>query len=330
MTMRPTKSGSPSGVAVPEAEAVLLPNWLTPRTRNVYSVPPTRSAGVAALVCVALYDVSVPPVVRQLVPSSLLYSYRLRVPPFAAPAVQLNETARSPAVALKPVGAPGSPPGVAVPEAEAVLLPNWLTPRTRNVYSVPPTRSAGVAALVCVALYDVSVPPVVRQLVPSSLLYSYRLRVPPFAAPAVQLNETARSPAVALKPVGAPGSPPGVAVPEAEAVLLPNWLTPRTRNVYSVPPTRSAGVAALVCVALYDVSVPPVVRQVVPSSLLYSYRLRVPPFSAPAVQLNETARSPAVALKPVGAPGSPPGVAVAGPEDDPVSTSLTALTQNWC
>jgi hypothetical protein len=52
----------------------------------------------------------------------------------------------------------------------------------------------------------------------------------------------------------------------------------------------------------------------------------LPPFEAGAVHASVTRPSPGVAVRPVGAPGTVAGVALAGADAGPVPTALVAVT----
>ena len=154
----------------------------------------------------------------------------MALPPSLSGAVQETEAEASPAVAVTPVGAPGTVAGAfgvtLFDGAEAALLPTAFVAITVNVYVVPFVRPVSVA--------DV---PVTVALAPTGLedtVYEV-MALPPSLSGAVQETVAEASPAVAVTPVGALGTVAGAfgvtLFDGAEAALLPTALVATTVNV---------------------------------------------------------------------------------------------------
>ena len=136
------------------------------------------------------------------------------------------------------------------------------------------------------------------------------IALPPLAAGAVQETRAEALPAVAVTPVGAPGTVAGVTGADgSEAAPVPTPLVAVTVKVYEVPLVRPLTVQesgpldqVQVLESGEDVTVYPV--------------MELPPLSAGAVQETDAEALPATAVAPVGAPGFRPK-AYSLPSSDP-------------
>jgi hypothetical protein len=120
--------------------------------------------------------------------------------------------------------------------------------------------------------------------------------------------------------VGASGTAPGVALAGADAGPVPIAFVAVTVNEYAVPLVRP--------VTVQLVPVPPHVAPPGLAETVYPV-IALPPFDG-AVQASVTWLLPAVATRPVGAPGTvagADGVAERSLERAPSPTPLTALTE---
>ena len=149
---------------------------------------------------------------------------------------------------------------------------------------------------------------------------------PPSSAGAVHDRATCQAPAAADRPVGAPGSPNGVADAEPDVPPVPTALTAATRKVVATPAVRP--------VTVWEVVVDPVdavtVDQVAPPSADDSTAYPVmadPPVTVGAVHERATCPLPAVAASPVGVPGravastDTTSTSSSVPVEDPATTS---------
>jgi hypothetical protein len=228
-------------------------------------------------------------------------------PPLEAGAVNDTLACALPGVAETPVGAPGTVAGVTVFEAaEGTLLPIALVAITVHETGVPftspaTTRGGAAPEAVCVpqvAEYDV-------------------IAEPPFEAGGANDTLACALPAVAITPLGAAGTVAGVIVFEAvDGALLPIAFVATTVHEMEVPlarPVTTSGDAApdALCVphvAVYDV-------------------IAEPPLDAGAVNDTVACALPAVAVTPVGAPGTDAGVTLTGGDDaGPPPTAFAAET----
>jgi len=154
--------------------------------------------------------------------------------------------------------------------------------------------------------------------------------LPPVLVGAVQLTVADALAAVADTPVGAPGSvgPLGVtALDGDEAGPVPLALVADTVNVYVVPFVRPVTVVDVTGGLPVTVTG---VWAVEPMNGVTVYVVIVlPPLLTGAVQLTEAEPLPAVAVTPVGAPGSAFGVTeLDGDDAAPVPLALVADTVN--
>jgi len=145
------------------------------------------------------------------------------LPPVEAGADQLMMADALPATAETPVGGSGTAAGTtAFDGADAAPVPTLLVALTVKVYDVPLVRpvivtgdpeTVTVAPLLATTVYDVIV-------------------LPPLETGAVQLTVAAAFPAVAVTPVGAPGTVAGTTrFDGADAALVPAALVAVTVNV---------------------------------------------------------------------------------------------------
>jgi hypothetical protein len=153
--------------------------------------------------------------------------------------------------------------------------------------------------------------------------------VPPLAGGGLQVIVACLSPKAPATAVGIAGSRSGVAHATAEAGPEPCWFRAETLKWYGKPFNRVA--------IEYPVPVEPVdatrVPHENPPSTAYSMRypeMAEPPTTVGVVHARVIWLGPAVAVRPVGAPGVANGVAVAVAEGTPVPTAVTAETRNWC
>src|SRR3954464_13067919 len=144
--------------------------------------------------------------------------------------------------------------------------------------------------------------------------------LPPVSAGAIQVTVACPFPGTAATPVGAPGTLRGVTGAEgAEAGPVPTTLLAVTVSVYAVPWVRPATVAL---VAPMTLAVRPPGEEVTVYPVM-----ALPPLDAGAVQLTLACALPAVAVTPVGAPGTPRGtIAADGADADPAPAALLAKT----
>ena len=173
-------------------------------------------------------------VVQVLAPGDEVTVYRVMVaPPLLIGAVQLTvDWARSPEVAVAPVGGAGTEAGTAAAEgADATLVPVALVAVTVNVYAVPLVKPVTVQEVAAaVGATDV----VVQVLPPGDEVTVYLVMVaPPLEAGAVhETTDWELALDVAVTPVGAPGTAAGVAeFDTADAAPLPDPLVATTGKV---------------------------------------------------------------------------------------------------
>jgi len=144
--------------------------------------------------------------------------------------------------------------------------------------------------------------------------------LPPFDAGALQLSATCPLPAVAVRPVGEPGTPGGVAgVADAgvDAGPVPTAFVAVTVNVYAVPLVSPVIVHPRVAVA----------QLAPPGDAVAVYPvIGLPPVDDGAVHVRATWPLPAVGVRPAGAPGAVAGVADTGDDAGPVPAAFVAVT----
>ena len=205
-------------------------------------------------------------------------------------------------------------------------VPVALVADTVNVYVVPLVSPATV--------FDVAggVPVTVTGVCAVVPMYGVTVylvsALPPLLVGAVQLTVADASAAVAVTPVGAPGALGALGVTALDAgdsEPAPLALVADTVNVYVVPfvrPGTVVEVAGGVPVTVTGVCA------VVPMYGVTVYLVSVlPPLLVGAVQLTVAWPLPAVAVTPVGVPGSPFGVtALDGDESGPVPFAVVADT----
>jgi hypothetical protein len=238
-------------------------------------------------------------------------------PPSLAGAVHDTTACALPAVAVTPVGVPGSVLRVTAAEAaDAADVPTALVAVTVNVYAVPLVRPVTVA--------DVA-PVVVIVRPPGAAVTVYPVTAePPSLAGAVHDTTAAVFPAVAVTPVGTPGATDanGVTAAEAaDAADAPATLVAVTVNVYAVPLVRPVTVAEVAPVVV-------IVRP--PGAAVTVYPVTTePPSPVGAVHDTTAAALPAVAVTPAGAPGTVLGVTPAEAADAGEGpAALVAVTVN--
>ena len=150
--------------------------------------------------------------------------------PLFAGAVHVTVAEALPAVAVTPVGVAGTVAGVtAVEAADAAPLPTAFVAVTRNVYAVPFVKPV-IVVLVTGGLPLIVV--AVCAVVPMNGVIVYEVIPPPVFAGAVHDTVAEALPAVAVTPVGAPGTVAGVT--EFDAVdggLVPTEFVAVTLNV---------------------------------------------------------------------------------------------------
>jgi hypothetical protein len=142
-----------------------------------------------------------------------------------------------PAMALTPPGAPGAPAGaLGVTEFDGALAgpaPIELFAVTVNVYWVPLLRPLTTVFVVTLAFTDANWPP------GEAVAVYPVIGDPPSLVGAIHETEAWALPAVALTPVGAPGTPGGVAgvtaFEGALGVLVPAQFVAVTVKVYETP-----------------------------------------------------------------------------------------------
>jgi hypothetical protein len=144
--------------------------------------------------------------------------------PLLPGAVHETDALPSPAAAVTPVGAVGTPAGVtAVDAALELLVVTLLVAITANVYGVPLVRPLTV---------QLSAPGVEQVRPPGDAVATYWVMALPLFVAAAQPTSAAPSPAVAVTEVGADGAPAGVTEALAAlAVLVPIALVAVTVKV---------------------------------------------------------------------------------------------------
>nr|WP_263864072.1 hypothetical protein [Paenibacillus lycopersici] len=298
------------------ADAADSPAEFVAVTWNVYAVPfvnPVTVIGPA----VVLVSVTFPGL------DVTVYSV-IALPPSLAGAVKRTVAVPFPAVAVTPVGAPGTPIGTTgvtlADAADAADSPAEFVAVTWNVYAVPFVNPVTVIGL-AVVLVSVTFPGL------DVTVYSV-IALPPSLAGAVKLTVAVPFPAIAVTPVGAPGTPIGATgvtlADAADPTDSPTEFVAVTWNVYAVPfvnPVTVIGPA----VVLVSVTFPGL------DVTVYSV-IVLPPSLAGAVKLTVAVPFPAIAVTPVGAPGTPIGATgvtladAADPTDSP--TEFVAVTWN--
>src|SRR4051794_26632206 len=126
-------------------------------------------------------------------------------PPLLAGAAKVTVACALPALALTPVGAPGTAAGVTAFEGlDAAPVPAALVAFTVNVYETPFVRP--------VTTCEVPVLPALLSTPPTGLdVTAYPvIGEPPLLAGAAKVTVACALPAVALTVAGAPGTPAGV------------------------------------------------------------------------------------------------------------------------
>ena len=196
-------------------------------------------------------------------------------------------------MAVTPVGAPGAVAGSGVTELEASdsgpsPAPLWAW--TVNVYGWPPVRPS---------TSQVSGPAVQTQVFESGLEVTvYEVIELPLAVGAVHDTVALPCPAVAITPVGLPGSPEGVTLLDGlEAAPDPSTFVAVTVNVYGVPFVRPVTVQES-CPLDHAHVLPP-------GELVTVYDvIAIPPSLDGAVQETVAWLSAPLAVGPVGLPGT--------------------------
>ena len=144
--------------------------------------------------------------------------------------------------------------------------------------------------------------------------------LPPVELGAVHASATWRSPRVAVRPVGAPGTvagATGVAETGVDGAPVPIALAAVTVKLYEVPFVSPVIVQPRV-----------VVVQVAPPGLAVAVYpvIGLPPVDDGALHARATWPLPEVGVRPVGAPGTVAGVADTGDDAGPVPTAFVAVT----
>src|SRR5712691_6817563 len=154
------------------------------------------------------------------------------------------------------------------------------------------------------------------------------MALPPLEAGAFQASVTLEFPAVAVSPVGAPGTVAGVtALEAADAGPVPTALVAVTVNVYLSPLDRPVTVIGL---AVPVATWPPRAELVASVAVTVYWVIAEPPLDDGALNDTFAEALPATAITLAGAPGTArPGVTALDAADaGPVPTELVAVTVN--
>jgi len=250
------------------------------------------------------------------------------LPPFAG-AVHVTVAEALPAVAVTPVGAAGTVAGVTAAEAVDVApVPTAFVAVTRNVYAVP--FVSPVIVVVVTGGFPVIVVAVCA-VVPMNGVIVYE--VIPLPLPAGAIHDTVAEvlPAVAVTPVGAPGTVAGVTEFDAvDPALVPTTLVAVTLNVYAVPLVSPVTDRVVAGGFPFTPATVRAVCAVVPTNGVIVYRVMTLPPLDGAVQFTVADALPAAAVTAAGTPGAViASVTVFDCVDAaPVPMALVAATRN--
>jgi hypothetical protein len=171
----------------------------------------------------------------------------IALPPFEAGAVHETLACDVPPVAVTLVGAPGTVAGVtALDGADAGPAPAAFAATTVNVYVVPLVSPVTVA--------EVTDPATVDDAPPGAAVTVYDvIALPPSVEGGVHDTMACVLPPVAVTPVGALGTLPGItALDGADAAPAPTLFVATTLNVYDVPFVNPVTVAEVTDPATVD------------------------------------------------------------------------------
>ena len=209
----------------------------------------------------------------------------IALPPSFSGRVHTRTTAPFVGVAVKAVGATGTPAGTTEParlDAPTVTAFNALT---RKLYEVPFVKPVAVYVVAVDALSETMVVHVAPEFTERSMRYP-TMAEPPLVVGAVHDNDAVVLPGETISAIGADGAPAGTVALLDVVAPVPAWFTAAMRYMYDVPFVSPVTVKRV----RPELVLADTVDQVAPASsdCSMTYPVMDAPFEAPATQVSNT------------------------------------------